>query len=219
MEAAFANDLEKSYEDQRSQLIDTLKSTGINDACVLGAMRRVPRHLFIPEENQALAYINRPLGIGYKQTISQPYIVAYMTQALHVQEGDKILEIGTGSGYQAAILAELGATVYTIEIVDQLAKRSAKLLKKLDYADIHVRSGDGYKGWPGHAPFDKIILTAAPPSVPNALLKQLKIGGKLIAPIGEDTNSQVLIMITRLNQTHYKKETLLNVRFVPMIEG
>ena len=190
-----------------------LTARDIHDKRVLDAMRRVPRHLFIPENGRREAYQDHPVPIGLRQTISQPYIVAYMTQALKLQPDDSVLEIGTGSGYQAAILGELVREVYSIEIIPQLGERSKKLLSKLDYGNIEVRIGDGYKGWPDKAPFDAIIVTAAPPQVPQPLLDQLKVGGRMIIPVGKF--NQGLLLITR-TATGYDRRNVMPVRFVPM---
>ncbi len=211
------NQKEKTVDQFESQRLSMVKeqivSRGVKDSKVLDAMRKVPRHLFVPEDVQTLAYIDDPLPIGENQTISQPYIVAYMSEQLELESGDKVLEIGTGSGYQAAILGEIVDSVYTIEIVDVLAKRAQKCLKKLEYTNIFVKSGDGYMGWPTHAPFDAIIITAAPPKIPQPLVDQLKIGGRMILPVGKIF--QELILVTRTD-TGIKKKKLLPVRFVPM---
>tara|TARA_Y100000588_G_scaffold231221_1_gene244985 strand:- start:445 stop:1197 length:753 start_codon:yes stop_codon:yes gene_type:complete len=190
-----------------------LAARDIRDKHVLDAMRRVPRHLFIPEDRRDQAYQDHPVPIGLKQTISQPYIVAYMTQALKLQPGDRVLEIGTGSGYQAAVLGELAREVYSIEILPQLGERSKKLLALMGYRNIQVRIGDGYKGWPDKAPFDAIIVTAAPPKVPQPLLDQLKVGGRMIIPVGEIHQGLILIQRTA---TGYERRNVLPVRFVPM---
>jgi protein-L-isoaspartate(D-aspartate) O-methyltransferase len=176
-------------------------------------MRKVPRHKFVPDHLRKYAYADEPLPIGEDQTISQPYIVAYMTEKLEIEPGDKVLEIGTGSGYQAAVLAELTDSVFTIEIVDVLARRAEKTLKDLDYENIYVKSGDGYKGWPEHAPFDAIIITAAPTKIPQPLADQLRIGGRMILPLGDFSQDLVLIQKNALGIT---QQTLLPVRFVPM---
>ncbi len=205
---------EDEYARLRNRMVvEQIAARGVNDTRVLEAMRKVPRHEFVPEAYRDMAYQDSPLPIGYGQTISQPYIVAYMTEQLGVSEKDTVLEIGTGSGYQAAILAELAAQVYTIEIVPELAEMAARVLKKLGYDNVEVRVGDGYQGWPEHAPFDAIILTAAPPRVPQPLLDQLKVGGRLIAPVGEDY--QELVLIEKGKDQYYRKN-LIPVRFVPM---
>ena len=190
-----------------------LSSRGIRDKPDLDAMQRVSRHLFIPESHRREAYADHPVPIGFRQTISQPYIVAFMTQALELRSEDRVLEIGTGSGYQAAILGELAREVFTIEIIPQLGERSKELLARLGYKNIQVRTGDGYKGWPEEAPFDAIVVTAAPPQVPQPLLDQLKVGGRMIIPVGEF--NQGLILITRTAKG-YERRNVLPVRFVPM---
>ena len=186
---------------------------GITNPGVIGAMVRVPRERFVPLEQQRSAYDDRPLPIGYRQTISQPYIVAYMTDALRLDPGDRVLEIGTGSGYQAAVLAELAAKVYSIEIVPALAERARDTLTALGYANVDVRLGDGYAGWPDEAPFDAIIVTAAPDHVPQPLIEQLAPGGRLIIPVGQDSQSLTLITRTAEGVT---QERMLRVLFVPM---
>lgn len=192
---------------------DQIAARGVKDKRVLKAMRMVPRHLFVPASQRSRAYEDRPLPIGYRQTISQPFIVAYMTEALKVKPTDRVLEVGTGSGYQAAVLAKVVSRVYSIEILKPLGLRSRKLLRKLGYKNVQVRIGDGYRGWPKAAPFDAIIVTAAPPRVPPALIKQLKVGGRLVMPVG--TTRQSLIRITR-TRTGTRRENLLGVIFVPM---
>ncbi len=199
---------------ERDQMVDTqIVAGGITDQKVIEAMRRVPRHRFMPEEKSEDAYGDFPLPIGYGQTISQPYIVAYMTQALNLKPDEKVLEIGTGSGYQAAILAELVSKVFTIEIVEPLAALAKKTLEDLGYENVVVRAGDGYKGWPEESPFDAVILTAAPKQVPAPLLEQLAIGGRLIVPVGD--YPQRLLLIHR-TEDGFKEKELLPVAFVPM---
>jgi protein-L-isoaspartate(D-aspartate) O-methyltransferase len=190
-----------------------IAARGVDDARVLDAMRAVPRHRFIPADGRDIAYGDHPVPIGHRQTISQPYIVAYMTQALALQPGHKVLEIGTGSGYQAALLAEMAAQVYTIEIVAPLAERARTTLEALGYTNIHYRVGDGYVGWPEAAPFDAIMLTASPPTIPQPLLDQLAIGGVMIAPVGR--GDQELVRITRTAQG-LDRQRVMGVRFVPM---
>ena len=201
-------------EGDRMRMVDEqLLARDITDPRLLGAIRRVPRDRFVPADQREWAYDDRPLPIGYRQTISQPYIVAYMTQALQLSPDAKVLEVGTGSGYQAAVLAELVATVYTIEIVPQLATRARATLDELGYANVHVRQGDGYAGWPEEAPFDAIIVTAAPDHVPQPLVDQLALGGRLIIPIGQ--GRQALTILTR-TEDGVEHETTLPVLFVPM---
>ena len=202
-------------EAQRAAMVqEQLRPREITSTRVLEVMGRVPRHLFVPEVQRAQAYADHPLPIGYEQTISQPYIVAFMTQALDVRSTDKVLEIGTGSGYQAAILGELAGQVYTIEIVAPLAERSRALLASLGYRNVHVRAGNGYLGWPEQAPFDRIMVTAAPDEVPPALVAQLKEGGIMAIPVAGGVFQELRI----LRKTAKGLETLttLPVRFVPM---
>ncbi len=204
------------YAVAREQMVERgIIAYGIVSPEVIAAMRRVPRHQFVPEEYNHLAYENNPLPIGYGQTISQPYIVALMTQELDVEAGDKILEIGTGSGYQAAVLAELDIEVFTIEIIEPLAHEAGQRLEELAYYSIHVRNADGYFGWPEEAPFDAIIVTAAPDNIPQPLLQQLKIGGVLVIPVGPIGGIQELWRVTRLSQDEYQSTSLGGVRFVP----
>ena len=204
-------------EEERAQLVKKgIEERGISDPNILEAMRRVPRHLFIPKPHRQLAYLNRPLPIGYDQTISQPYIVALMTQMLDLHSGEKVLEIGTGSGYQAAVLAELTPHVFTIEIVEELGKQAQARLNLLGYRSIQTKIGDGYKGWDKHAPFDAIILTAAPKQIPAPLVKQLAPGGVLLAPVGKAGETQMLKKMIKKETGDIKIENKLPVRFVPM---
>ena len=202
-------------EPRRRMVEEHLAARDIRDPRVLAAMRAVPRHELVPEEIREHSYDDRPLPIGYDQTISQPYIVALMTQAADVAPGEKVLEVGTGSGYQAAVLAELGAEVYSIEIVEPLGERTAKDLARLGYDRIHLRIGDGYRGWPEAAPFDAIVVTAAPPQIPPPLVEQLAVGGKLVIPVGETGGAQELRVITK-SADGATSETIAPVRFVPM---
>jgi len=203
------------YETLRHKMVETqIRNRGINNAAVLDAMKTVPRHLFIPENYRDEAYNDYPLPIGYGQTISQPYIVAYMTEAVRPASNKKVLEIGTGSGYQAAILAEIVDKVYTIEIVPELAKESAERLKNLGYENVICKYGDGYQGWSEYAPFDIIVVTAAPENIPQPLIDQLAEGGRLIIPVGAPGAVQELVLVIKKNG---KTETrrLSFVRFVP----
>ena len=193
---------------------EQIENRGVRDKRVVAALRKVPRHLYVPREMEPYAYADRPLPIGYAQTISQPYIVAFMTEALELKPQDRVLEIGTGSGYQAAVLAELVRDVYSIEIVDPLGREAAERLKRLGYSNIQVRIGDGYRGWPEAAPFDAIIVTAAPDHVPAALVDQLREGGRMVLPVGRLFQDLIRIRRTR---SGVKQETLLPVRFVPMV--
>ena len=192
-----------------------LKAEGIKDERVLAAMAKVPREEFVPADQRAGAYQDGPLPIGYDQTISQPYIVAFMTEQLRPKPGDRVLEIGSGSGYQAAILAELVTEVYTIEIVEPLAKTAEATLQRLGYKNVHLKVGDGYKGWPEEAPFDAIIVTCAPDKVPQPLVDQLKDGGRMVIPVGERFAQQVYLLEKKNGQL--KESVTLPVRFVPML--
>ena len=182
---------------------------------VMQALARVPRHKLVPAGDEASAYLNRPLAIGLGQTISQPFIVALMTDFLEVQPGDKVLEIGTGSGYQAAVLAELGARVYTIEILQSLGEEAAARLAALGYKSVRTRIGDGYRGWPEEAPFDSIIVTAAARDVPSALVEQLKAGGRLVIPLGASGGAQTLYVMEKQADGTLTRREVLAVRFVP----
>ncbi len=190
---------EAGYAEQRLEMVErTIAARGVADPDVLWAMRTVPRHLFVPPDYLDQAYHDNPLPIGYGQTISQPYIVAYMTELLRLQAGEKVLEIGTGSGYQAAVLAELGyVEVYSVEIVPELAAQAAERLPALGYGQVHLRQGDGYYGWPEQAPFDAIIVTAAPDHLPAPLVAQLREGGRLVIPIGPPGAVQTLWLFER----------------------
>jgi len=202
------------YQEARERMVsEQIEARGVRDTRVLATMRKVPRHLFVPPDEQAYAYGDSPLPIGHQQTISQPYVVAFMTEALELKPRDRALEIGTGSGYQAAVLAELVREVYTIEIIEPLAKEAEARLRRLGYSNVHVRVGDGYGGWPEAAPFDAIILTAAPDHVPQPLVEQLRLGGRLVLPVGRWEQDLVRIRRTGEGLT---QETLLPVRFVPM---
>jgi protein-L-isoaspartate(D-aspartate) O-methyltransferase len=194
---------------------EQIEARGVADAAVLAAMRSVPRHEFVPPEERARAYEDRALPIGLGQTISQPYVVALMIALAELQKGARVLEVGTGSGYQAAVLAACGAEVWTIEIVDPLARRAGSDLARLGYGAVHVRSGDGYRGWPEVAPFDAIFVTAAAPRVPEALLAQLRVGGRLVIPVGESGELQSLQVHER-TETGFTVHDVAPVRFVPM---
>lgn len=189
---------------------------GIKDQKVIAAMRAVERHLFVPFLFRHLAYQDGPVSIGHNQTISQPYIVAFMTEIAGLNDNDRVLEIGTGSGYQAAVLAEIVKEVYTIEIRKPLADEARERLENLGYKNVVVKYGDGYQGWPEHAPFDKIIVTAAPDEIPMELIKQLKVGGTMVLPIG--SFYQELYLITR-TKDGFDKKPIIPVRFVPMVHG
>jgi protein-L-isoaspartate(D-aspartate) O-methyltransferase len=195
-----------------------IERRGVRNADVIRVMRAVPRHEFVPEQFRTEAYEDRPLSIGYGATISQPYIVAAMTELLEPARDHKVLEVGTGSGYQAAVLANLVKDVYSIEIVPELAKLSRQTLDRLGYRNVHVRHGDGYKGWPEEAPFDRVILTAAPPEVPQTLIDQLKPGGRLVAPVG-GRDEQQLLVIDKGEDGRVRRRAVFPVMFVPMVPG
>jgi len=190
------------------------RSRGITNERVLNAMRRVPRHEFVPVDQREFAYEDRPLPIGYGQTISQPYIVAFMSERLAPRPEDRVLEVGTGSGYQAAVLSELVGEVYSIEIIEGLAERAASDLERLGYTNVHVRAGDGYRGWPEAGPFDAVIVTCAPESVPQPLVEQLAEGGRMIIPVGPTWDQQLILL--RKADGGLERESVLPVRFVPM---
>ncbi len=202
---------------QREQMVkEQILQRGIRDPRVLEAMRKVPRHLFVPPALRDRAYRDCPLPIGYGQTISQPYIVAFMTEAARLTPQSVVLEIGTGSGYQTAILAELARQVYSLERLAPLAARAQQTLTALGYRNVEVRQGDGYQGWPEHAPYDAIVVTAAPPAVPTALLEQLAVGGTLVVPVGESQGSQSLLILHKTPEGVVQKEAF-PVQFVPMV--
>ena len=192
-----------------------LKSRDISNEVVLEAMRKVPRRLFMPAPARPYAYLDSPVRIGEGQTISQPYIVGLMTQTVDPKPGDRALEVGTGSGYQAAVLGELVQEVYTIEIVPVLAERAGKALSELGYENVEVRQGDGYQGWPEKAPFDIILVTAAPQEIPQPLIDQLAEGGRLVVPVGPQGEIQTLTLVTR-EKGEVKRTYITDVRFVPM---
>ena len=205
------------YTARREALVDSFASLrpGLTDPRVLESARTVPRHLFVPENYRHQAYVDGPLPIGYGQTISQPSLVAYMTELLQPQPDEKILEIGTGSGYQAAILSPLVSRVFTIEIVEPLGIRSRELLAELGYENVEVRLGDGYQGWPEQAPFDAIIVTCAPDAIPRPLIEQLAEGGRMVIPVGEEGHTQELYLLEKTGG-EIRERKVLPVRFVPM---
>jgi protein-L-isoaspartate(D-aspartate) O-methyltransferase len=208
-----------SYEIKRKFMVeDQIERRGVKDEGVLKAVRKVEREKFVPNKYLDLAYSDRPLPIGHKQTISQPYIVAYMTEQLQVEKSHKVLEIGTGSGYQAAVLAELANHIFTIEIIPELAESSEKVLIELGYENITVRTGDGYMGWPEEAPFDRIIVTAAPGEIPGKLVEQLAPNGRMILPVGRSNFAQHLYLVRKDKAENIIEEKILAVRFVPMVK-
>jgi protein-L-isoaspartate(D-aspartate) O-methyltransferase len=212
---AAQNDLRFS---QRESMVERqIAARGVKDRAVLKALRAVPRHEFVPPDLASEAYSDNPLPIGYGQTISQPYIVGYMSEMLKLAPEHKVLEIGAGSGYQAAVLSRLAREVYTIEIVEPLGVQARDRLERLGYRNIHVRIGDGYRGWPEEAPFDRIILTAAPPEIPEALIEQLAPGGRLIAPVGPSYGDQEIILVDKDAEGRIHTKTDLPVRFVPKV--
>ncbi|MBS7786745.1 protein-L-isoaspartate(D-aspartate) O-methyltransferase [Flavobacterium sp. CYK-55] len=205
------------HQGLRNQLANQLKEKGITDERVLEAVRKVPRHLFLNSGFEDFAYQDKAFPIGAGQTISQPYTVAFQSQLLEVQKDHKILEIGTGSGYQTAILCVMGAKVYSVERQNELFKQTSILLPKLNIRPKHLSFGDGYKGLPNHAPFDSIIVTAGAPIIPQALMAQLKIGGRLVIPLGE--KHQIMTMLIRKNATQFEKHEFGEFRFVPLLEN
>lgn len=210
----------QDYHAERERLVrESMEGRGIRSQGVLKAMRETPRHEFMPLSVRQFAYEDRPVPIGYEQTISQPSLVAFMTETLDVRKDHRVLEIGTGSGYQAAVLAALVKEVYTIEIVPALAKSAAATFQRLNYKNILAREGNGYAGWPEKALFDRIILTAAPPELPQALVDQLKPGGKLVAPVGRSVLEQELILVEKSSAGKVTRRSVLPVRFVPMVQA
>lgn len=208
---------EKDFEKLRKIMVeDQIIKRGITDTNVINAMLKVERHLFVPDVFKEYAYEDTPLPIGYGQTISQPYIVAIMTELLRLKKEDKVLEIGTGSGYQAAILSLLADSVFTIEIIKELAKSAEERLKNLNYKNVFVKWGDGYKGWKEHAPFDKIIITCAPEEIPEELIRQLKVDGIMVLPVGDIYQE---LKVVKKTGKGILVEDIIPVRFVPMIKG
>ncbi len=206
-----------SFQSSRESMVQTqIIARGVTDMATLRAMRAVPRHEFVPRELAARAYDDSPLPIGYNQTISQPYIVAFMTELIRPQKGQRVLEVGTGSGYQAAVLAEIVDSVYTIELIGELAEEASARLRRLGYRNIAVRQGDGYLGWPEHAPFDAILVTAAAEEIPQPLVMQLKEGGIMVIPVGSTWDVQSLTVV-RKGANGVTTESVLPVRFVPLI--
>jgi protein-L-isoaspartate(D-aspartate) O-methyltransferase len=207
---------QNSFDQQREQMVKTqMESRGIRNIATLSAMRKVPRHLFVPSDQVSQAYADQPLPIGYGQTISQPYIVAYMTEVISPSPDFKVLEIGTGSGYQAAVLGEIVKEVYTIEIVEALGKATQKRLAELNYKNVEVKIADGYHGWKEHAPFDAIVVTAASEHIPPPLVGQLKEGGRMIIPVGSPFMVQQLMLVEKRKDGKLRTSSLMPVRFVP----
>jgi protein-L-isoaspartate(D-aspartate) O-methyltransferase len=205
----------------REDALETGSATGrpVLDDRVMAALARVPRHLFVPAELAPSAYANRPLPIGHGQTISQPFVVALMTDLLRLAPGKKVLEVGTGSGYQAALLAELQADVYTVELIPELARSARAALASAGYGNVRIKTGDGYAGWEEHAPFDAIIVTAAPEEVPPALVAQLAAGGRMVIPVGPRHDVQYLLVIDKQSDSRTVTRKSLPVRFVPLMRG
>ena len=203
---------------KKNMLEDQIIARGIKSQAIIDAMLEIDRHMFVPDHQKKNAYSDRPLPIGYNQTISQPYIVAYMTEKLKVERNHKVLEIGTGSGYQAAILSKLCKYVYTIEIIPELAQIASKALTDQGFNNISFKTGDGYNGWVEEAPFDRIIVTAAPDKIPEKLIDQLKPDGRMIIPVGDPLSMQYLWVVTKQEGARYKKQKILPVRFVPMVK-
>lgn len=206
----------QKHQGLRNQLVTVLQQKGITNKSVLEAISKIPRHLFLDSSFEDYAYQDKAFPIGAGQTISQPYTVAFQTELLEVKKGDKVLEIGTGSGYQTAVLCTVGAVVYSVERQNELFKKTSLLLPKLGIRAKHLSFGDGYKGLPNYAPFDSIIVTAGAPEIPKALMSQLKIGGKLVIPIGDDI--QVMTLIIRKGETQFEKHEFGDFRFVPLLE-
>ena len=212
------NSQDPDYYQLRQKMVnEQIMARGVRTESVIKAMQKVERHLFVPEQYRNFAYSDRPLPIGEGQTISQPYIVALMTELLDLKKSDKVLEIGTGSGYQAAILAEICDSVYTIEIISSLGKQAQALLRELGYYNIHCKIGDGYLGWPEHAPYDGIIVTCAPSKIPQPLKEQLAEGGRMVIPVGA-TYTQELVLVTKTKGKLIQK-SVIPVRFVPMLRS
>jgi protein-L-isoaspartate(D-aspartate) O-methyltransferase len=215
-EAGHVNGID--YSQLRSAMVESqIAARGIGSPLVLDAMRTVPREEFLPQDLREFAYRDGPLPIAEAQTISQPYIVALMTDAMALEGGEKVLEIGTGSGYAAAVLAQIAGEVYTVECIRQLSDTAATVLSDLGYSNVHVQQGDGTLGWKDHAPYDAIVVTAGGPEVPESLKSQLKIGGRLVIPVGTDRRLQKLVRVTRVSECQYETKVIADVRFVPLV--
>ena len=220
---------EDAFDEARRHLIDEIEAEALDTRSwtgrarfserVMAALARVPRHAFVPPGEVSAAYVNRPLAIGHGQTISQPYIVAVMTDLLDLAATDRVLEIGTGCGYQAAVLAEVAGRVYSIEVIETLATAARRRLAELGYANVEARAGDGFQGWPEEAPFDAVMVTAAPPRIPGALVYQLKAGGRMVVPVGRARQTQTLLLGVKQADGTLKTRKTLPVAFVPMVEG
>jgi protein-L-isoaspartate(D-aspartate) O-methyltransferase len=207
-----------NFSERRSAMVEShLAGRGIESQLVLEAMQAVPRESFLPEHLREFAYQDTPLPIAEGQSISQPYIVALMTEALMLEGGEEVLEIGTGSGYAAAVLAQIAKDVYTVERIGQLAEKAAAVLSSLGCRNVHVKHGDGTRGWTAHSPYDAIVVAAGGPAVPESLKAQLKIGGRLVMPVGADRRTQGLVRMTRLTELQYQSEDIANVYFVPPV--
>ncbi len=208
---------QNNRHDERERMVQfQIKGRGISNQAIINAFQKVERHKLVPDEYQNMAYDDTPLPIGFGQTISQPYIVAYMTESIKPKKGMKVLEIGTGSGYQAAILAEIGCEVYSVEIIPELAEKAAIQIKSMGYTNVQIKNGDGYLGWEENSPYDAIIVTAAPESIPEHLLEQLKNNGRLVIPVGSQFQSQQLLLVEKVNGILNSK-VIAPVRFVPLI--
>ncbi len=207
-----------NMEQARKRLVtEQLEARGVSDPLVLAAMRAVPRERFVPEDLREEAYSDRPLPIGSRQTISQPYIVAFMIEALGLRGGEKVLEIGAGSGYAAAVLGKIAYQVFTVERLGQLAERAVDNLAAAGCSNVHVRHADGTQGWSEEAPFDAILVSAGAPDVPKSLMNQLKVGGRMVVPVGKEPGSQDLVWIRRVGEDDFEREDIADVRFVPLI--
>ncbi len=217
---AFSVEEETPFAERRKRMVEeTIKARGVSDPKVLEVMEKVKRHDFVDASLKEAAYADRPLPIGYGQTISQPYIVALMTELLQLDKNDTVLEVGTGSGYQAAVLAEIAKEVYTVEIIPELGDLARERLERLGYKNVQVKNGDGYFGWQDHAPYDGIIVTAAATHIPSPLIEQLKPGGRMIIPVGPVFHVQTLVLVEKREDGSVRQKSLLPVRFVPLTGG